>query len=400
MANSKSIKTPRPAFLTHMRGLGGGETSLLNLLEELSRNGIRPLFLVPMGDLFREASNLNIDIYHIEYPDVHLKFGFIPTFSIRTIIRIAQIFLKERVNIVQAESLMGLYYGGLAAFLTGIPFVASYFGFWRLDSRVNQILLNLFCRRIYPISNVTESELRQFLGSTNKRIFNISLGVNADYLKPLPTREEARIRLDLPQNRSIVLHVARFQEIKGHHHLLDALSILLNEMGCNAPIVLFVGNVIDPPSQDVLDYKNRIERKADNPELKPYVRFFGHRMDVPLLMRAADVVVSPSEYETFGMTIIEAMSVGTPVVSTNAGGPSEILEHRLTGLLVPPKDPISLAGAIREVLENQGCNNRMVKNAREVAMFRYGPSNRCKALLGEYEHILRCRIETKDLKLL
>ena len=63
-------------------------------------------------------------------------------------------------------------------------------------------------------------------------------------------------------------------------------------------------------------------------------------------MAASDVLVVSSEKESFGLTVIEALAVETPVVSTRCGGPEEILEDGVTGLLVPVKDPLAMAEAI------------------------------------------------------
>ena len=371
-----------------MRGLGGGETSLLNLLAALVSRGIRPVFICPKGALFRDASTLEIDLYPMEYPDVHLRGGIIPSLSLSSVFRIARLFSKENVSIAHAESLLGLYYGSFAARLCNIPVVATYHGYWPLNSIYNKLFLRLFCQRIYPVSMAMEIEVMPVWGNKNGHVSTIPLGVSSAFLATLPTREEARRRLGLPLDRPLVLHVARFQAIKGHHHLLNSLSLLVNELGEKAPLVLFVGGVLFPPSKEVLDYKSHVQRLAAQTAIKPHIRFLGHRQDVPLLMRAADMVVSPSDFESFGMTIIEAMITGTPVVATNAGGPGEIIEHSVTGLLVSPGQPAALASAIRRIIEHPESSARMADAARREALNRYGPQKRCDTLLEEYANLL------------
>jgi glycosyltransferase involved in cell wall biosynthesis len=212
--------------------------------------------------------------------------------------------------------------------------------------------------------------------------------VNPAYLKQIGTQEQIRRQLDLPLDRHLVLHVARFQEIKGHHHLLEALLLLVARMDQKAPLVLFAGGVLEPASRKVLEYKARVERLAAQAQLQPHVRFLGPRRDVPLLMRAADVVVSPSDFESFGMTLIEAMTVATPIVATMAGGPSEILKHEKTGLLVPPADPVAMAAGIARLLEQPEFAQTLAAAARDVAMDRYAPRRRAQALIREYQDLL------------
>jgi glycosyltransferase involved in cell wall biosynthesis len=378
----------RPAFLTDKRGLGGGETSLLNLLSALQRAGVRPVFYCAEGELFDEAARLELEVHPMEYPDVHIRAGIVPTFSLATVIRIIGCFRREGIAVVHAESLLGVYYGGFAARLTGKPLVATYHGYWPLDSCMNRLFLRWFCRRVYPVSRAVQCQLNPVFNGRGGRVRTMPLGVSPAFLEPLPPRDEARRRLGLPPDRPLVLHVARFQSIKGHHHLLEALALMVKEMGERAPLILFAGGVLEPPSEEVLEYKARIERRASLPDIRAHVRFLGHRREVPLLMRAADLLVSPSEFESFGMTLIEAMAVGTPVLATNPGGPSEILDPGKTGWLVPPGNPPALAAAIREILAHPNRTARMAAAGREAALSRYGPDLRAASLIREYEELL------------
>lgn len=388
MTNNQLSHKIKPVYLTDMRSLGGGETSLLNLLTAFCNVGIRPVLLCPKGTLFREASALNIDLYEIEYPDVHLRAGFMPTFSVSTVVQIAKILRKHSASVVHVESLLALYYGGIASFLTGTPLVATYHGYWPLHARITKLVLRLLCKRIYPVSKSMVSELRS-LGVIPTYVRTIPLGVNPAYLRMDPSREEARHQLGLPLKRFIILQVARFQEIKGQHNLLSALLLLINVKEKSKPLVLFVGGVLDPPSQEVLNYKKIIEERASRPDLSPYVLFLGHRQDIPLIMRAADVVVIPSVFESFGMAVIEAMMIGTPVVATNAGGPGEIIKHGKTGLLVPPEDPVALASAIKQILTHPEKSAPIAAAAQLAALELYGPLSRCEILVAEYRQLMK-----------
>jgi glycosyltransferase involved in cell wall biosynthesis len=378
----------RPAFLTDMRGLGGGETSLLNLLSALKKNGLRPVLFCPDGSLFREALNLGIDIYSLEYPDVHLKASLIPTFSIKTVIRIAGLFRKYRINIVHIESLLGLYYGGMAARLCRIPLVATYHGYWPVNVLHNRYFLRMFCRRIYPVSDAICDEIKPVFQDRAGDVVTVPLGVHQAFLEILPGRDEARHQLGMPLGRWVILQVARFQPIKGHHHLLNALSLLIDEMGEKAPLLLFVGGVLEPPSKEELEYKAKIENISSGPKFQNHVRLLGHRKDIPLLIRAADITVCPSDFESFGMAIIESMIVGTPIVTTCSGGPGELIEHGKTGLLIQPGDHMSLADSIRQLFNNPDQRNRMAEAAQTIARARYGPDSRCEILLNEYRELI------------
>jgi glycosyltransferase involved in cell wall biosynthesis len=91
-------------------------------------------------------------------------------------------------------------------------------------------------------------------------------------------------------------------------------------------------------------------------------------VDDPLeLWRSAEVYVQSSRREPFGLGVIEAMSVGTPVVTTAVGGMCEIVEPERSGLQVPPEDAEALAGAIRRVLREPHLATRLARGGRERA---------------------------------
>jgi glycosyltransferase involved in cell wall biosynthesis len=102
--------------------------------------------------------------------------------------------------------------------------------------------------------------------------------------------------------------------------------------------------------------------------LSQVVRFLGARTDVPAILRQSEVCVVPSYWESFGNVLLEAMAVGTPVVSTGVGGIPEIITDRENGLLVPPRDPSALAEAIERLLDDSPLRERIrIKAQRRVA---------------------------------
>jgi glycosyltransferase involved in cell wall biosynthesis len=85
-----------------------------------------------------------------------------------------------------------------------------------------------------------------------------------------------------------------------------------------------------------------------------------------------DVLVISSEQESFGLTAIEALAMETPVVATRCGGPEEILEDGVTGLLVPVKEPSALAESITRLLLDPGLARRMGKKGRTHVLEGFG----------------------------
>ena len=132
---------------------------------------------------------------------------------------------------------------------------------------------------------------------------------------------------------------------KGIHILIGAAEELLVNRKRADIVFVCCG---DGP--DLNDFKEMIASKG----IQPSFFFLGRRDDVNRLLRSATLAVVPSIWEeAFGLTVIEAMASGVPVVATRVGGITELVEHGVTGYLVGPGRPMEMADAIEEMLANQ-----------------------------------------------
>ena len=105
--------------------------------------------------------------------------------------------------------------------------------------------------------------------------------------------------------------------------------------------------------------RGRLEELARAFELQEFVRFLGHRDDVPRFLSGADMLVLPSLYEGLPNVALEAMRFSKPVVATDAPGTSEAVEHEKTGLLTPVRDFKELARAIRQLVDDPDLGRRL-----------------------------------------
>ena len=159
---------------------------------------------------------------------------------------------------------------------------------------------------------------------------------------PDPHRVAAiRRELGLSHER-VCLMTARLHEEKGHHYLFEAIPQITLRAG--RVIFLLAG-----------DGKHRAELEAEVRArgIEGSVRFLGRRDDVPELIALSTLVVLPSLAESFGFSLLEAMSMGKPVVGSTTGGIPEVVTDGETGLLVPAADSSSLADAICRILQDE-----------------------------------------------
>jgi glycosyltransferase involved in cell wall biosynthesis len=136
--------------------------------------------------------------------------------------------------------------------------------------------------------------------------------------------------------------------------------------------------------------EGQLRARAGERGLGEHVVFPGYRRDTRALMRQVDVVVHPPLFEGFGLSVIEAMAAGRPVVATAAPGgiPSLIADGR-DGILAPVHDPPALAAALADLLADAPARERIGAAARETAERRFDAQLMCRRTHGIYEDLLR-----------
>ena len=159
-------------------------------------------------------------------------------------------------------------------------------------------------------------------------------------------RTQVRTEMQVPDDCTVLIQVSRMEAWKGHKLLLDALSLSNTTSAWQCWIV---GG---PQRAEEQRYQQALQRQVQAARLEERVRFLGQRSDVPRLLAAADVHCQPNlGPEPFGITFIEALYAGLPVVTTAMGGALEIVTPDC-GLLVPPEDTIALAKKLTYLIDH------------------------------------------------
>jgi glycosyltransferase involved in cell wall biosynthesis len=118
------------------------------------------------------------------------------------------------------------------------------------------------------------------------------------------------------------------------------------------------------------------------------VTFAGFRHDVPDVLRAFDALALSSRTEGFSLATVQAMATGIPVVATRSGGPEEILEDGVTGLLVPTDDPAALAAAMRRLRDHPELRDRLVQAGPQSVRARFNRTSMIEAYQRLYYALL------------
>lgn len=193
-------------------------------------------------------------------------------------------------------------------------------------------------------------------------------------------------RFPRPPNGALLVQVGRLVPRKGAAVSIAALALLPD-----AELVVAGG----PPAAELADDPEARKLRALAGELgvADRVRFTGGlpSQQIPPLLRAADVVLCPADYEPFGIVPLEAMSCGTPVVASSVGGQRDTVAAPGTGLLVPPRDPAALAEAVAELLSPPQRRLDCGAAGRRRVLTRYGWDRVAAQTESVYQEVLSPR---------
>ena len=202
--------------------------------------------------------------------------------------------------------------------------------------------------RVVAISDEIALRLRD-LAYPEARIARIPNAIDLSKFAPTPLQQRLvlRSRLGLPDNRTIVLYVGRLSRSKGVMMLVQTLPELLAR--CPDLYLVLVGSGRE--SWD--NCEQELNAYLRSQHLDAHVALPGHSERVHEYLQAADLYVSPSDYEGFGLTIVEALACALPVVTTAVGVATQIVRNDLNGFLCPPRNPQALQGAIELALRER-----------------------------------------------
>ena len=194
-------------------------------------------------------------------------------------------------------------------------------------------------------------------------------------------RSESTLRseLGLPEDRFVMLCASRFADDKGHKYLIDSVK-RLTEL-TDKPFTLVLagdGPLLEPSKAQVKELG-----------LEEQVKSIGFRKDIKNLYKGSDLYVNSSQHEALSFLIIEAMAAGLPVIATDMGGNSDIVNDEAgCGLLVAYDDPDSMAGAMKRFLEDPDLRAACRENALRTIEKKFEIHKMAKVTYGVYEKAL------------
>ena len=237
------------------------------------------------------------------------------------------------------------------------------------------------CERILAPTAIEKQNLLKYYNAADDKIAVVPCGVNLDLFQP-QDKKTARQMLDLDENTPIALYVGRFDPIKGIERLLKAIAHLRRHQRVQ---LLLIGG--DGPQTEEFQHLQRLVSELG---IQESVTFLGRieQKQLPPYYSAADVVVIPSYYESFGLVGLESLACGTPVVSTRVGAMSAVLQNNKIGCLVDNAKPDLLANHIAKVFAQQRAQGFSTTRLRQ-SVCQFGWKNVASGIIDEYAAVFK-----------
>lgn len=233
-----------------------------------------------------------------------------------------------------------------------------------------------------------EQDLLTLYEADAQRISMIPCGVDTTSFRPVP-RRRARSIVGLRQSELVVLQLGRLVPRKGVDNVIRGVARLRALHGVTATLII-VGGDSDSPDAVRTPEIARLAAIAEREGVLDQVRFVGRRGRDSLryYYSAADVFVTTPWYEPFGLTPLESMACGTPVIGADVGGIRYTVCDGVTGYLVPPNDPESLADRLARVLTAPRHRQALAQEGLRRAREHFSWPSVAHAVEGLYEEVL------------
>jgi D-inositol-3-phosphate glycosyltransferase len=211
--------------------------------------------------------------------------------------------------------------------------------------------------------------------------------VDTGHFYPIPM-DEARQYIGVDPDKKLVLFVGRIEPLKGLETLVRAIACHRSARLGQVTLAV-IGGDPDVSPLEMSAEMTRIQQLCDELCLGRMVVFLGKRGQdtLPYYYSAADVLVMPSHYESFGMVALEAMACGTPVIASQVGGLAYLVKDGETGFHVPDQDPDALCEKLLVVLDDPQQRRTMGLHAAVYARD-YAWANIATQILEVYENLV------------
>ena len=358
-------------------GAGGAERVLVDLVRRSDRRRWRCVVILPWkgGWLFDQLQAEGVETRVVREKG---------SFDLSALLRTATITGELKGDLVHSHLFGSAVRAGLVSQMRRIPAIGTIHGHLDLNSaeRFHRLKVGIVKHCLRQVVFVSEGLRQSCIGPMGLRPSQTAVihnGVDPTVFAPAAGRCSFRRELGIDVDEFVVGCVGRLQPIKGFEILLHAAAILKSESTKYRFVIVGDG---DPA------YTRALTELRDALGLADSVVFSGFRSDVSEVMTAFDVYALTSHSEGFSLSTIEAMASGVPVVATRCGGPEQILDDGISGLLVENGSAPAVAQAIHRLRHDPAERVRLRTAGRACVLARFTVDAQVAAYEDLYDRVL------------
>ena len=237
--------------------------------------------------------------------------------------------------------------------------------------------------RIIAISTAVVDHLLEVSPAAREKTTLVHNGIDPDTFQPTRSPERVRRELGIPEGAPAIGCVGQLIPWKRQDRFIEmAAQVLVQIPACR---FLIVGADLFGEHAEYVEGLHDLTAELG---VADRVRFTGYREDMPNVMSALDVLVHPAENEPLGRVLLEAMCLGVPCVALDAGGPAEIIEHGISGVLVAADDHDGFAREVISLLRNPLYRRSLSEAAKERARGKFSALRMAQLTEEVYEEAL------------
>jgi len=235
-----------------------------------------------------------------------------------------------------------------------------------IDRVKSELLLVKEADLVVATSETDSEYIENLYNGDPEKIKILTPGVNLTLFQPR-SKTDAKASIGASQDEKLILFVGRIEPLKGIDVLLYSLKILLNKNPDLNVCVWIVGGDISADSDNWPAELKKLDELRKVLDITTSVKFVGRKEqeELPAYYNAADLLVMPSHYESFGITAVEAMASGVPVITTDVTGVSNLIDKKHSILITSANNPIMLAEKIRNLVTDEAVYQKVSHDVRE-----------------------------------
>jgi glycosyltransferase involved in cell wall biosynthesis len=362
--------------IIHTMGHGGAENIFRWLAWKLRQEGLDVVAGIPLNNDTANGENwITGALEELGIP--YEKFD--KTGNAVDLLRNIKILIERiRPDIVHSHLLDSNFYSSLVCKRLSVPHVCTEHGDVSMNKSISAkmkfLLLTVLTKKIVCVSEAVRKNTARVVLFPNKLML-IHNGIAVQEVKESTFRTEVGI----PDNALVIGNVGNLYPVKGQRYLIEAFS-QLTESYPESYLVL-VGRGSERRTLQTIGEELGIPPKR--------LIFTGFRRDVSNIIGSFDIYVQPSLSEGLPLSLLEAMSIGIPVIATDVGGVAEIIGNDERGMLVPPYSPGELLSCLNKVARHMFEFNQKAQTTKQFVRDKFSLDSMSLRYIELYEDILR-----------